>query len=218
MEVQPPRTEAQKLRADLLEILAAIILSIAALLTSWASFQSALWEGREAAEYSRAAIVRVHASTAALAAHSRRAVDVGLFMGWLNAKASGNERLAEFYRVRFPPELSGPFEAWLKTDPFGDPKAPKSPFDNGRVRPHDEAEARELGAESEKAFQAGVAANTIADSFQQASVILAITLFFAGIAQVFRMRGLRLVLLAVALLACIVGVVRMTTLPELRLD
>jgi hypothetical protein len=218
METQPPKAAGDKPRDVPFEIGAAVVLSIAALLTSWASFQSALWEGKEAAHFSQASIVRVRASTNALAAQGRRSVDVGLFIAWLNAYAAGKTRLADFYRERFPPELRVSFDAWIKTDPFTNPRAPQSPFDNDGVRPASEQQARVLDVKAEQEYQAGVEANRIADSFQQSSVVLAITLFFGGIAQVFGIKAIRRVLLGVALLACAVGIARLVTLPALRLE
>lgn len=50
------------------DTLAAIVLSISALLTSWASFQAALWDGEQAAAYTRAGATRVRASLLAAAA------------------------------------------------------------------------------------------------------------------------------------------------------
>jgi hypothetical protein len=208
----------EKEKIQPIEIAAAVILSIAALLTSWSSFQSALWSARQDADYAHAEVLRVGASTAALDADSRRSVDVILLSDWLSATASGDLRLADFYRQRFPPDLHEAFEAWAKTHPFENPKAPPSPFAYGLIGKSGEEAARSLNAQADAALKTGREARRIADAFEQATVYLAITLFFGGILQVFNMRWLRVGLLAVAVVTCVLAIVRLFDLPLLRLD
>lgn len=203
-------------RSKSIEVVTVLVLSVAGLLTSWSSFQSLLWEGRQAAHYSRANLIRTKASTAELQADARRAIDVHLFSAWMAAKSTGKDKLAEIYRVRFPPELRTAFDAWMRTNPFENPNAPASPFSNGGVRPPGEQASGSLGEQAAREFDAGIEANRIADDFAQATVFFAIALFFGGIAQVFRFRSARLILLAVALAACIVAVVRLMGLPMIK--
>lgn len=61
-------TESSDRLSAVSDTLAAIVLSISALLTSWASFQAALWDGEQAAVYTRAGATRVRASLLAAAA------------------------------------------------------------------------------------------------------------------------------------------------------
>lgn len=203
-------------RGKALEIATAVILSAAGLLTSWSSFQSVLWEGRQAAHYSAANILRTQASTAQLQADARRAIDVNLFSAWLNAEASGHKALANFYSSRFPPDLRKAFDAWMQTRPFTNPDAPPSPFHGHGVQWPGQEQAAKFGEQAEHEFEAGLQANRVADDFAQATVFFAITLFFGGIAQVFRYQAARMALLAVAVVACIVAVLRLAGLPWIR--
>jgi hypothetical protein len=215
-EIPREHTEGREPQSKAVEVATAVVLSIAGLLTSWASFQSLLWEGRQSAHYSRANIIRTEASTAELQGNARQAIDVNLFSAWLQARMSGKDRLADFYSTRFPPELRTAFDAWMKTDPLQNPNAPPSPFHGGGVRPPGLDRARELGEQAAREFDAGLQSNRRADDFAQATVFFAITLFFGGIAQVFRFRAARMGLLAVAVAACIVAVIRVVGLPMIR--
>jgi hypothetical protein len=216
--VRPVTSEDAQRRHNRPEILAAVLLSIAALLTSWASFQAALWNSRQVSDYSHANSIRVQGSTAALRASNRQAVDVSLFNAWVGAKASGDVRLADYYRKRFPPELRDAFEAWMKTEPLTNPKAPLSPFDKELFQSPGEKEAQALEAKAEAVFESGTRANGVADGYEQANVSLAITLFFGGITQVFRIRPIRLTLLVISVLACAIGAFKIAALPVLRFD
>ncbi|HEY2356700.1 MAG TPA: hypothetical protein VGH86_04565 [Phenylobacterium sp.] len=200
-------------RHEWAEVGAAVVLGVAGLLTSWSTYQASLWDGEQAAHYSQANATRVEASEAAIRANQREAVEIGLFTQWLNAQAHGDEKLAEFFRARFPPELAGPFEAWLVLRPLQNPKAPLSPFDDGGFKPLGREHAAQLEAQADAMFQSGQRANQISDAYVQATVFCATALFFAGIGQVFRVWLVRMVLVALAAAGCAIAIVRVLALP-----
>ena len=70
-----------------MEVACAVVLSASALMTSWASYQASLWDGEQAALYSRANAFRIQASQAALEGDAREAIEVNLFTSWLTAPA-----------------------------------------------------------------------------------------------------------------------------------
>jgi hypothetical protein len=206
------------IRLDTLaEVLAAIILSVAALLTSWASFQAALWDGEQAAAYTRAGAARVEASTLATRNGQREGVDLILFTQWLDAYARGDARLQDFYRKRFQPDFARAFDLWLALRPQENPGAPSSPFAMPQYRPRLAAVARETDARADALFEKGQKANDISDAFVQATVILALALFLGGIGQTFHGRRTRIALSAMAAVACILGLLRLSMLPALSL-
>jgi hypothetical protein len=110
------------------ELLAAILLSIAALLTSYASFQGELWDGEQATNYALAEQTRTDASKDEMIAGQRSGVDAIIFTQWLAAYTSNNQALAKFYRARFRPGFRIVFEQWVATQPLTNPKAPPTPF------------------------------------------------------------------------------------------
>ena len=198
-----------------IEMVVAVALSVAGLTTSWSSYQASLWDGEQAAHYSRAEALRVTASRARIETDSHRAVQIGLFDGWLQAKARDETALAAFYEERFPADLQPAFRSWIAQDPMNNPKAPQSPFSTDAYHPPGYARAAALETQADQTYERGQEDNRISDVFTQGTVFLAVALFFAGIGQVFRIRRVRLALLAISILACAVGIGTIATLPTL---
>ncbi len=198
-----------------IEIAAAAVLATAGLATSWASYQASLWDGEQAASYSRAEGLRVEAASNAQLASAWASVDLELFTAWLNATAAGDERLAGFYAARFRPTFRPAFDAWLKTRPLSAPQAPPSPFAMPAYQSPGEAQAKALKTRAAAEFQRGQHDNHVSDDYVQAAVILAMALFFGGIGQVFRRRPVRIALLSFAFVVTALGIVRILTLPAM---
>jgi hypothetical protein len=201
-----------------IEIVIATVLSVGGLMTSWASYQAALWDGEQAAHYTNANNIRVIATRTQLEADSRRNVEMAMFNAWLQAAAKGDDTLATFYEQRFPPELKRAFTGWIAYKPLVNPDAPPGPFSSPDYRLSGDAEARRLEARADAAFAQGQRDNAISDLFTQGATFQATGMFFGGIAQVFKVRPVRLTLLAFAVLLCAVGLVRIFSLPVLRPD
>lgn len=199
------------------ELFAAIVLSIAALLTSWAGFQAALWDGEQAAFYTRAGAARIHAGMLAMEGGQSEAVDLFLFTQWLNAFAERETQLQAFYRARFRPDFAKAFEAWMARNPHSDVSAPPTPFAMVDYVPRHAREARAMDAEAQQLFDQGERANQISDSFAQATVILALALFLGGIGQTFKRLGVRLLLNGIGTGACALGAIKLLALPAMSL-
>ena len=167
----------------LAEILAILILATATLATAWSGYQSARWGGVQAADYSRAGATRVESSRASSIAGQQMQIDIGLFTNWINAYASDNQELTDFYRARFRSEFIPAFEAWLLTDPKNNPDAPKSPFAMPEYSLAKNQEADALEKKAGGYFDAAESANEIADRYVLDTVILASVLFMAGLAS-----------------------------------
>ncbi|OHT18645.1 hypothetical protein [Edaphosphingomonas haloaromaticamans] len=202
---------------DLAEIIAALVLSVAALLTSWAGFQAALWDGEQAAAYTRAGAARVEASRLAMQNGQLEAVDLFLFSQWLDAVAQEEPRLQAFYHRRFRPAFRPAFDAWIALKPLHNLSAPPTPFAMTDYAMPLRNEAARMEREADRLFSDGERANNISDAFVQATVILALALFLGGIGQTFKRPRVRLALISLAAVACIVGLVQLLQLPALRL-
>jgi hypothetical protein len=200
-------------RSLALETVSAIILSIAALASSLAVYQAGLWDGQQAAHYSRANAVRIVASRAALEGDALAAVEAQMFSAWLQAEARNDRKLATFYRARFPPSFKPAFNAWIAADPLNNPSAPATPFATSAYRRPGLDQSRAYDREADASFAAGHYANAVSDSFQQSATMLAVALFFAGIGQVFTQKKTRLALIVVAGVVLIIGLLRLFSLP-----
>ena len=198
---------------DRLEVASAVILSIAALASSGASYEAGLWDGEQAAHYSQASALRIQASRAALEGDALKGVEVQTFGAWLQAKSRGDDKMANFFQARFPADFKPAFNAWLADHPLTNPSAAPTPFDTSVYRRPGQTEANALDAQAQKTFDTGQYDNAVSDAFEQGSTMLAIALFFAGIGQVFKGKGTRIALLTVAGLAMVAGLLRLFSLP-----
>jgi hypothetical protein len=181
---------------DRLELVAALLLALAAISTAWATYQSSVWRGKQAKAQSASIATRVESTREASVANRQVQVDVALFIQWVNAFARGEGELTTFYRNRFRDEFVPAFEAWVATRPRENPKAPRSPFElpEYRLAANEEAEALEQQAAD---FGLVVAQDVErADSYMLAVVLFAIALFFAALSTRLTSRDLQLALVA----------------------
>ena len=117
----PPRAESDQARTaphrDWVEIVAAVLLSLAAVATAWSGYQATRWNGEQAMAASRTNAIRIDAARASSLAEAQTEIDVATFIQWVDARAGGDGELATFYRARFRKEFKPVFAAWLATRP-----------------------------------------------------------------------------------------------------
>ncbi|MBS1676155.1 MAG: hypothetical protein JST08_02100 [Actinobacteria bacterium] len=210
-------TDAAKGRGDHLhrraELLATILLAVAAVATAWSSYQSARWSGVQANDYSGASAARIESTRAATEAGQETQVDVLTFTQWVDAYAKGEKRLADFYYARFRPEFKPAVEAWVATRPLRTPGAPPSPFAMPRYRLAAKAEASARLAEAETTAAEAREANQRSDNYVLAVVLFAAALFFAGISTKLTMPRQRLAVLGLGYLLFLGTAVWLATFP-----
>jgi hypothetical protein len=199
---QAPATPAQAKRERrseaILEILEACLLAAVAVATAWSGYQSARWDGSSAESYALASKYRVESDEAATLGGQQRLYDVTTFNSWLQARSSGDRKSAVLLEQRFTDNYKVAFDAWLKTDPFNNPKAPPGPiFMPQYVNPL-EARAGELGVKAADALDAGAHARETGDDYVRVTVFLATVLFTVAVSQRFRNSRVRVALIAVA--------------------
>jgi hypothetical protein len=197
-----------------LDTIATLLLSVAALATSWAGYQATLWSGEQTRHAASAAVARARASRATVRAGQLVMLDVGLFNYWLEEQARGDPRLTKFIENRFRPEFKAAFDEWNKGNPLESPESAPSPFSlrDYHVSAADTAERYDILADSEAMVAAR--ANRSSDEYVLNAVILATVMFFAGAAQNDLRSSLRWILVGFASTACLTGIVRLFTLPR----
>jgi hypothetical protein len=178
------------------ELLATILLAIAAVATAWSSYQSSRWSGVQAIDFSRANAARVESTRAATEAGQQTQVDVLTFTQWVNAYAAGDERLKDFYEERFRSEFKPAVRAWVKLKPLTNPKAPPVPFTMPQYKLAAAAESEKLLNEAEGATAEARQSNQRSDNYVLAVVLFASSLFFAGICTKITRPKQRIALLA----------------------
>lgn len=195
------------------ELLETVVLTIATLATVWAGYQAGKWSGEQIALNDRATAARIQSTKVNSRAQQLQLVDVELFTNWVEAYITNNTPLADFYRDRFRDEFEPAFTAWLATDPFENPEAPRSPFDMPEYRVSELDVADALVEAAGGLAQDSERAGTIGDQFTLSIVILAGSLLLAGIANRFEWAELRAVVVIAALLVLIFSVVSIIRLP-----
>jgi hypothetical protein len=189
-----PRGRIAKLHIHL-ELLATILLAIAAVATAWSSYQSSRWSGVQAIDFSRANAARVESTRAATEAGQETQVDVLTFTQWVNAYAAKDTRLSDFYLQRFRREFKPAVRAWIATRPLKNPKAPPTPFSMPQYKLASQAESERLLGEAEAATAEARQSNQRSDNYVLAVVLFAAALFFAGISTKLTMPKQRVALL-----------------------
>ncbi|WP_322919154.1 hypothetical protein [Nocardioides renjunii] len=169
---------------------ATLLLVVAAVATSWSSYQATRWNGEQAAAAGRTNAVRIEASRADALAESQTQIDVATFIAWVEADRTGDARLAEFVEDRFRDEFRPAYDAWTATAPFTDPDAPPTPFAMDEYHLASQEQAEELDVRAE-ASAAEVRRNIQrASNYVLTVVLYAVALFFAGMST--RVSTLRL--------------------------
>ncbi len=197
-----------------LELFGTVLLSVAALATSWAGFQATLWSGDQMVYANESIALRSKSTRASTRAGQLVTIDVGLFNSWMTEQFRGDSGLRRFLEQRFRPEFKVAFDDWLRSNPLHSPTAAPTPFvlPSYHVSAADSANIYEARADS--AEQLSAHANTTGDAYVLTAVILATVMFFAGTAQQTEGQRLRWFLLGLAALACAGAVVRLFTLPR----
>ena len=205
--------EAHDRRRHRVELLATILLAVAAVATAWSTYQSTQWRGQQAADNSKASAARIQSSQASTRAGQLTQVDIATFTQWVDAYVAGNTALADFYRKRFRPEFRPAFEAWLATDPLANATAPATPFAMPQYRVAETTEAQRLDAVANARSDAAGVANQRSDKYMLAVVLFATALFFAGMSTKLHAIGQQEALLALGWLIFLGAVVFVATSP-----
>lgn len=198
---------------SLQEVVVTILLVIAALATSWSSYQATRWNGEQAKAAGRTNTIRIEAARAQGLAEAQTQVDVATFIAWADADRRGETDLAAFYVKRFRPEFRTAFDAWVATRPVTNPEAPSTPFAMSQYQLASRQEADRLDAAAE-ASAAQVGRNIQrASNYVLTVVLYAVVLFFAGMSTKIASRRLRWVLTAAGCVVLAATIAWIATFP-----
>lgn len=196
-----------------LEIVSAVMLSLATLASSWSAYQATRWSGVQATEFSRAGSLRVESSKQTTIGGRKVSIQAGLFVQYAAARSQGNDSLAQFLFDRFPPELKTATEAWLKTEPLKNPDAPSSPFVMKEYRIEELENSDQLSDQANASFEKARVANQTGDNYILLTVLFASVLFFSGVAPKFSAFQLRVAMLGLGIVVFLVAAVVLSAFP-----
>jgi hypothetical protein len=187
------------------DIVAVVILSITAVLTAWSGFQSSKWGGEMSISFSRASTARIEASREAERANAARGYDLDVFGIYVQAVASGDQRLADFAEQRFSDAFRPAFDEWIAMSPLENPDAPKSPFALDSYRPPGQQEAADADVRADELFQAALRNNQRGDNYTLLTVLFALVLFFTSVSGRPKLATMRWFTLGLAATLLVVG-------------
>lgn len=200
-------------RDERLALLATVLLACATLGTAWSSYQSSRWHGEQALAQSSATSTRLESTRASGVANREAQVDVAVFIQWVDARAAGDSKLADFYEARFSDRLRPAFRAWIARRPFTDPNEAADPFalPEYKIPALDQAAA----LEAEASADSDDAREDIqrADNYVLAVVLFASALFFGGLSMRIRTERERVAILVLGYVLLIGTTVWIATLP-----
>jgi hypothetical protein len=179
---QPPAGPgADGPKASWVEVVATVILALAAVATAWSGYQASRWHGEQAIAFSHANAARLESTRASDLANTQTEIDVATFSQWVDAYARHETQLADFYRKRFRSEFRPAVAAWIATHPLKSANAPLTPFAMPNYRLAATAQAERL--ENAAGAAAAEASRDIqhANNYVLAVVLFSAALFFAGI-------------------------------------
>lgn len=197
-----PTTTKVKLfgASDRVELLATILMAMAAIFTAWAAFQSAKWSGEQAINFSRAGAARTESTRFDTRAGQQTGIDVATFIAWLDAYNADLEAgraelipgvvyepipgtLSAFLFERVRPEFQPAFDAWLSEFAEDPETAPPTPFNMEEYVLADSVKALELQQNADDFAKAAAVANQTSDDYVLTVVAFALVLFFAGVSS-----------------------------------
>jgi len=185
--------------SDRVALVATILLAAATVATAWSGYQASRWNGEAAKATARGTAVRLESTRLSDLANSQAQVDVAVFIQWVDAFATGETELRDFYHARFRPEFKPAVVAWAATKPRTNPNAPLTPF----AMPEYRSAAREDSARLLK--EADAFAATARRNIQRSTnsvlgvVLFAAALFFAGMSTKLPTPRLRLAMLVMGI-------------------
>jgi hypothetical protein len=198
-----------------LELIAAILLALATVMSAWSAYQATRWSGVQATSFSRAGALRSESVRASTRGGQQISIDVQSFIAWVNAMGANHPREAAFLQARFRDEFKPAFRAWILTAvDSGKSVPPGTPFDLPEYAPAEMQKAQQLEKEAAASFEVATDANQTGDNFVLTAVLFASVLFFAGIGTKWRSFRLRVSSLAVGGLMFLTATAIAFSLPQ----
>lgn len=174
---QPPARTASR-HGEAHELVAVILLSLVAVLTAWCGFESAKWGGDSSVAFSQASAERIEASDHESQARDARSVDLALYTQWVLAGAHDETALMDYIEERFSPEFAIAFAAWQ-----ADGMQERGPFVREEYVPPGTTEAAAATERADALQREALDFNEKGDNYSLMTVLFALVLFLAAIAQ-----------------------------------
>jgi hypothetical protein len=185
-----------------LEILIAVLLGIAATATAFASFQGAQKGGDSVRSYNEGISALSDANFYFTRDNSQYDVDLQLFRQYDIARAGGDTATARHIREQL---MDGNLRAGVREFERSGDDGPPTPVDAEAYERPDGDQGAELQEKTDRLFAEARALDDTGDQYELVVVILALALFFFGLAAVLTRRLLRMSLLGIGTVILLVS-------------
>ena len=196
------------------EPVTAVLMALATVGTAWCSYESAAWTRQSNRLMNEYNALERRAGVLTLQGMQSATIHTAMFMQMLAAQEAGNEKLANFYVERFPPDVRKAYDAWLAEKPFENPKADPHPFVPNLYESHGTREAAELSAKAANNLLEARRAGNTSGQYLANTVLFATMLFFANAVIKFEQKRVRVVAFAFAVAVFVFSIVRTALLPR----
>lgn len=198
----------------------AILMAVAAILATWASFEASRYGGKAGSLVSQSSIARSDSNRYASRGVEQTIVDASIWLEWEKAIYLDRGELAGFLRDRFSPALDVAQDRWfgrMELDARGTPVngvLPKgTPMGRDDYVPEFQARAEQLAAESEAQLAESEEYSAVSGKYIMLTVFLALVLFFGSVATKFTSARIQLALGSLALTLLLLAIAKMIALP-----
>lgn len=192
-----------------LEMVAAIILGVASILTAFSAYKAALTDGDALKGYTASAVTTSDANGWFNEALSTYSSDQSLFLEYQLLVEQGQQDLAFAIRERlFSPQLEAGMQEW-ELFPAGSPDEPPSPLATEAYLADFEAQIQgeQLTERAAAEFAEAQEFDDAGDKFELAVVFFAVSLFLAGIGSLFKDRKIQMAVLGLSAVVIVPGIV-----------
>ncbi len=218
-------------RSDRVELVATVVLSIAAILTAWSVFQGGKWGGVESFQLAAANAARTESVRADNTANEQALADITMFDNWLLALQEDfdtglirrddpldahPEAVSSFFYRHMRDEFKPAIEAWVATNPFrslGVEESSLLPYEMDEYQLAARQEAIRLASVAEGHVEDARESNDTSDAYVFTAVLFATVLFFAAVSGKMEDRRNRMIVLTLGILVLLGTSIFLVTLP-----
>jgi len=197
-----------------LEIIAAILMSVAVVGSAYCAYQATRWSGVQATSFAEASTARIESLRSQTTGIQQTAYDASTTLQLIITYSEGETEIVSNLTDRFVrDEYRVYVDEWLALKPFENDDAPASPFELASYQNAKIVEAEALSDDASEKFEVALAANQTGDDYILTTVFFATVLFFTGIATKYRNIRIKSVLVAFACAGLVFAVVTVSGLP-----
>ena len=194
---------------EAIEIAAAIVLGLAAVLTAWSAYQTVIMSSASLQAFTQSQLTAVETEKWLGSGDQQYTEDLVVFIEYAKAQRAGETDLAVYLKGLMGEELVKAID-WWEAQP--EPR-PDTPFVDGSPvmdNAYYQEEAR-LAVIAQDQFEKGQKTSAMGDQFTLSTVLYAVVLFFAGIAAASRRTRMAGIALAMSVTFLVVATVHLVT-------